>query len=305
MNLPAYGFAVISALLWALSAPILNYGLRQIPDTQKFVHLAVGLYGAMFCGLLVLAPFVTGGTLHSAMSGYVVLAGVFTYPLATGIYYLSGAAFDDRMELASQFAKVKPIFSIFISMFIIHEAYTGHTYISVVLICIGILLMLVSSVRGQLSRSAVSLGLLAAAFWALGELFVRWVVSGQSAININFIALLAGFVLSSFFVLPVIAHTGPRRLAWRTLWPFCVHGIISFGAAYAAFFESIRTIGLGKTVLINAFWPTLAVIITSFLRLYRGKGIDISLPVALAILLILSGSIVEALELILANQHVG
>ena len=295
---PPYFYAIFSALLWAISAPVLNLGLRKMHQDNQVLGAAVGLYGAMSFGIITLFPFTSDQVFSIQQLHWVVLAGVFTYPLATGLYYLTGVAFQNRIELASQFAKVKPVFSVLIAILLFGEAFTGYSYLSAALVFTGIAFFIASALRGSINASAIMLGLIAAVFWSVGELFVRLAIAGQSAIDVNFISLVGAFAVSSLIVIPLMLKNSVDLQMFKSIWPFFLHGVLSFGIAYAAFFESIRLIGLGKTVLINAFWPTLAVAIVSLVRISRGEPIGIPPFVLLGIGFILSGSIVGALEFI-------
>jgi len=70
-----------------------------------------------------------------------------------------------------------------------------------------------------------------------------------------------------------------------------VHGIFSFGIAYSLFFKSISIIG--RTILITAFWPILALIISILLNRLRGRSEKTSVYVIVSAALIVSASVIE------------
>ncbi len=296
--MPAYSYAILSALLWAASAPVLNIGLKNIPDDSRSGHLIVGLYVAMLAGIVALFPFssVMEGGLE--MSTEIVFAGLFTYPLATGIYYVTGLAFNKRIEFASQFAKVKPIFSVLFSLLILREVFSYLSYVSFGLITAGILLMLFSGTSEDIPAKAVLLGLLTAVLWALGELFMTRGIGSMSAIDANFVALSASAILFSVVALPFIVRRGLKSHPVWQLWPFLVHGVMSFGIAYSLFFESIKVIGLGRSVLVNAFWPVAAIILTGGIRIANRQDVAVPFIIWLAILFILCGSLLQGIALL-------
>ena len=295
--MPEYSFAVISALLWAISAPILNKGLQNLPDKDQLKYLVIGLYVAMLSGVASLLPFAELNELENLITLQIVLAGIFTFPLATGVYYASGIAFNKRMELASQFAKVKPVLSAILALYVLKEVFTYDSYISFGLISVGVLLMLSATRKHGIATSAVVLGVLTAVFWALGEMWMKLGIGKASAIDANLVALLAAVILFSIIVMPTFISSDKRAITYKWLWPFVAHGIISFGFAYAAFFHSIQTIGLGKTVLINAFWPLIAIIVTGMIRLRNDQPIGIPPLLWISIFFIILGSVVQAISL--------
>jgi drug/metabolite transporter (DMT)-like permease len=72
-----------------------------------------------------------------------------------------------------------------------------------------------------------------------------------------------------------------------------VHGIFSFGIAYSLFFKSISIIGIGRTILITAFWPILALIISILMNRLRGRSEKTSVYVIVSAALIVSASVIE------------
>ena len=85
-----YSFALISSLFWAMSAPILNIGINKIyRRSDFFVLLFLGLLLALISGSLALGLglYISGSTFEANYNGYVLGAGIFTFPIATGLYY--------------------------------------------------------------------------------------------------------------------------------------------------------------------------------------------------------------------------
>lgn len=293
--MPPYGYALASALLWAISVPILNLGLQRLPR-QAVGALVPGLLTSMTAGTVVLGAiaFPFGGT--QAISTATILAGVFTYPVATGLYYLTGFAFGTRTEFAAQFAKVKPLFSALIAVVVLDEAVNAAQALPLALMVGGIALFYLGLSRHLYSRAAVTLGLLTALSWAVGEAFVKSAFTDGNTLDRAFVALAAGTALA-WILYPLARALGLRSapLDVKWLWPFAAHGIISFGIAYTLFFHSIATLGLYRTVLINAFWPFLSILVVKGLQRLRGteRTQPVPLTVWLASGLLLAASVIE------------
>ena len=291
--MPDYSYAILSALLWASSAPLINHGLAKLPEQNRFQWICFGLLFAMFAGAIALSPFLFIIDSPLELNVYLVLAGIFTFPLATSTYYLSGEAFSGRTEFASQFSKIKPLLSFVFAVLILHEATNRYSLISISLIALGTMIFIWAANNHSLSRKGVALGLMAALLWALGELFMKLGIANIHPILATFVAIVSGILVSGVFIV-----RGFRRVAGgpglvTTLWPFMLHGIISFGAAYSLFFYSVKEIGLAHSVLINAFWPILSILITAVIRVLRKRPIDIPPSLLIASLILLAGSLLQ------------
>lgn len=270
--MPTYGYALASALLWAISVPILNLGLQRLPQ-QAVGAMVPALLTSMTAGTVVLGVIaVPGGVMHP-ISAATILAGVFTYPVATGLYYLTGFAFGTRTEYAAQFAKVKPLFSVLIAVVVLGEAVSLVQALPLALMVGGIGLFYLGLSRHLYSRAAVTLGMLTALAWAIGEAFVKSGFTGSDTLDQAFVALFSGTALA-WILYPLARAVGLRsvRLDVKWLWPFAAHGVISFGIAYTLFFHSVATLGLYSTVLLNAFWPFLSILVVKGLQYYRQGG---------------------------------
>ncbi|OQX38637.1 MAG: hypothetical protein B0D96_00010 [Candidatus Sedimenticola endophacoides] len=278
-----------------MSAPILNAGIARLPGEGRVPALAAGLLAALCSGTLGLLPAALPGGVEARVSFWVVLAGLFTFPIATGLYYLAAHAFGTRAELASQFAKVKPLLSILFALLLAGEALDASAWLSAALIMAGTLVIVYGARRGHLSWRALILGLLTALAWALGELFVKIGFDAATSIDSSFVALASSFLLFAVVSTPYLVRQ--RAVLGRlTYLPFfALHGVLSFGAAYTAFFHSIAVIGLADTILQTAFWPFLALLVTQVWNRLRGEPGHTPLIVWVAAGLLAMGSAVRVL----------
>ena len=296
--LTSYSFSLISALLWAISAPILNYGIQRIPKNARISGILIGLLVSLVTGSALLLIITFPNLKSIALSPYVILAGIFTFPIATGFYYLCSSAFDGKAEIAAQFARVKPIFSVLLAVLILREQLSYSSYTSLLLISIGIVFLINGRLHGVFSSSALVLGMLTALSWAIGEVFMTMGLTTRTSIEDTCLALLSGTIACLILFIPLFPSLSKQKLEINSwIIPFIAHGILSFGLAYSAFFESIKQIGMGQTVLINAFWPILAILLTCFISRLKAEEHKIPKYVWYATPFLLIGSILQLIKL--------
>ncbi len=293
--LPDYAFAVIATLLWAISAQVITSGLAAIPAGAKLRPISLGLLISLGSGSLAL--FLLGGAvLPQGGSLWIILAGILTFPLGTGLYYLCGHAFGGRMDFASQFSNIKPFLSVAFAFLILGEPLAGRSVLALVLSLSGIAFLLWGTVRGTFSWTALGLGFALALAWSGGEAFAKLGLSvGEGpSLHATLLALISGTLVGAVVILPWLAAR-PFPLAGIERWgrAFALHGVLSFAVAYACLFESIQRIGLGQTVLIIAVWPALAVLLALLRNRLRGERCTLPRAMVLAVILLLAGSLAQ------------
>lgn len=317
MQVPDWAWAFSAAALWAVSSLVISNGLEALriqtdaetTTAARVVRVLVGVLLALTSGLLALS-LATGFDVHFIADSRVVAAGLFTFPIATGLYYVTALSYNERADIAAQFANVKPLFSIALAAFIFQEALGIVDAVAIAVITVGVLLMFIAAAMGAESngRTSLALGLLLAAAWASGEGFVRSVADEFGSAEIAFSGLAAS-AAAVLLVLLCIAAGVPglretqrfgERLHWllpsRAHGAFLVHGVLSFGFAYALFFRSIATIGLARSAMVSAFWPALAIALRVW---FGGRGGRVTDSIgglrSLAFGLFLVGSLVSLL----------
>lgn len=287
-DVSAVFLAIASAVVWAVSAPIVSRGLSLLP-VNRIGAMVLGLMIALFTGssLLLLA---FGTTLRASdVTPATVVAGALTFPMATGIYYVASAAFKGRAEVAAQFSQLKPVISVLLAVFLLNEPLHGTTWLSLAFVAAGLGLLIVARRHGHVSAAAVALGLMLASMWAFGEVAIAYGDAGRG-VQQTTVALLAGTLVGTVFAIPTLAVVGwPAPGRW--MFYFMLHGVLSFGIAYALYFDAIRQLGLGPTALINAFWPMLSLVLAHVLARRRPDAEPIPRLVWLAALLLLLGSL--------------
>jgi drug/metabolite transporter (DMT)-like permease len=246
----------------------------------RIITVTVGVLLAIVSGVVALL-FASGFETRLVVDARVAAAGLLTFPVGTGLYYVTALAYGTRADIAAQFANVKPLFSIGIAAVIFREVLGSSDLLAIFAIAAGVAMMFVSAINKSDTggRLSLALGLLLAAAWAAGEGFVRSASADFASADIAFSGLLASAAFVLAVLLSIVARgrwTGaPETLRERSraLLPtrahgaFLIHGVLSFGLAYALFFQSIATIGLARSAMVTAFWPALAIAI----RVWAGR----------------------------------
>jgi drug/metabolite transporter (DMT)-like permease len=292
--LETYGYALLSAILWAVSAPVITSGLKQIPSEEKIPGILLGLLISLVSGSTCLFLFTLPLLNEIALSPPLFAAGVFTFPIATALYYLCGYAFDGKAEIASQFSRVKPLFSVVLATLILGEPLISFSGVSFGFIVLGISLLLYETIHSKFQINALILGFLTALSWAIGDIFIKLGVRDTIAIADTFVSLSSATVVFALIAIPYLAKRIPSLIG-RWMYCFVFHGVVSFGIAYACYYESIRQIGVSKTVLITAFWPALAIVAAIIRSWFKGENYQLSRLTWIAVLCLLVGSLVQAI----------
>jgi len=144
----------------------------------------------------------------------------------------------------------------------------------------GIVVIVGDALRRRGGLVPAALGLMLAASWAGGEAFIRAATDTHSTLEISFGALVSSLALTGAavccYVLTGVVAPGRIRHTLADFAPrrahgaFCLHGLLSFGAAYSLLFHSIGLIGLSHTIMITVFWPTLALGLGMGLAKHKG-----------------------------------
>lgn len=294
----AYFYPIFSAILWAISVPILNRGLKKIDESSPF-DLLWPLFYAICTGALCAYLFsdvqISNITTESH-SIYLIAAGILTYPLATGSYYLAGLLFKDRIELASQFSKAKPAITLLLALAILPASMHGDFNMAgLSLLCLGIATYIYTGLKKEISFAGISLGLTTACLWSFGEISMKLGVTDIGGFTANFYALVYGG-LALFPVVISLTLLGKIKFQLPTQnIPFLLHGVLSFYLAYSLFFSGLDQLGVIPTVVINAFWPLLGLVFTTVIYKINKQAISTPASIWLASLLLLTSALVTIL----------
>lgn len=271
-------YALISAIAWAFSALVVNYALENKPVGDDPYNTTLGLVISLVTGCFFLSFIVYPRIEVANFTNYLILAGLFTFPIGTGLYYHTSELYQQHAEIAAQFVKIKPIFSVILA-FGLGEIISRSMQLSLVFISVGLGLLILATVRGRYTKFAIVFGLCTALAWSIGEAFMKLGVEGSSSLVATYVALIAGTAVYLVFAIPLVVKNIELResLAQRWVIGFFAHGLLSFAIAYSAFFSAIKSIGLGRSALITAFWPILALFLSLVFDKVRGNQIDIEM----------------------------
>lgn len=287
-----YAPALGATILWALSAQVVNRGIASIRSSRgdRVLTNMSALLFALIAGLVTIWAVAGWADPFTAISWPVFLAGIFTFPVGTGLYYLCSTAFGTKAELAAQFANIKPALSIAFGVLLFGEILDTRGAVTFGLILTGIAIILASAWRRRAgSLQAIWLGLALAMSWSVGEVFIFTETGGHASLPIALAALASSLAVTcGVTALYVLLRTGrpvAEGVNLLPLWPVAVHGILSFGFAYALFFHSIRTIGLSNTIIVTTAWPVLSLAIGFVRARMKGEVFTIEIPMLAAICL--------------------
>ncbi|MEF8856381.1 MAG: EamA family transporter [Haloplanus sp.] len=271
-EIPGVVYALTSAFSWALSTVLVNRGLARLRRRDGGRDIALGLAASLLTGSVLLSAVVLPRFDPGTITLTLVLAGVFTFPLGTGLYYLTAELYMQNAEIAAQFVKVKPIFSVVFAL-LLGERLGRLTGMGLGLIVAGLAVLLVATVRSAFSRLATIIGLTTALSWSVGEALMKVGVADVSSLVATYIALITGTAVYLVVAIPFMYGEVRPRAAYREGWllPFVGHGVLSMALAYTTFFTAIKAIGLAQTALITAFWPMLAIGLNYTIDRARGE----------------------------------
>jgi len=109
-------------------------------------------------------------------------------------------------------------------------------------------------------------------------------------------ALVWSTILYLVLVGPIALRSVPSRsVSLNWLWPFLLHGMVSFWLAYSFFFASIAQLGLTRTIIVTVFWPGLAILLGAIAAYFRGAQPASPRFIIAAILLLMAGSFIQIL----------
>lgn len=291
------GYALGAAGLWAVSSFVINRGLTGLRSGSQPAGPAVvvGVLCSLTIGSIALG-IASGGEINRSMFDLnVVLGGLLTFPIGTGLYYFTSVAYQDRAEVSSQYANVKPALSIALGATLFGETFGRVEFVVSLIIGIGIVVILQEALRLRAGLVPVSLGLALAIAWAGGEAFIRAATDSHTTLQISFGALLSSLVIfvAALGLYALVVLVAPSRAHFalhdfslqRAHAAFCLHGLLSFGLAYTLLFHSIGSMGLSRTIMITVFWPSLALALGIMISRFSGRKYHISGSLITAFLL--------------------
>lgn len=291
--------ALLAALFWALSVPILNHGLKRVSQ-RGVIPVLSGLQTSLTVGALMLGLiFLVTWRPVAGFNGWLVLGGALTFPIGTGFYYLCGFGFHGRIESAAQFTKIKPLFSLVLAVLFLNESLSAGKGISLIFILAGGVFLAWHARKGKVGPKAVIAGLSMALSWAIGEIAMAMGLKSTDALAGTFLSLVSGVAIAAV----LFAALRPKEILsvwqgkdWKNCaLPFVAHGVLSFAFAYYFFFCAIDDVGVGRTVLIVAFWPFAGLLLSAAWDRIHQRKTELTVQLVVGGLILLTGSLIAIL----------
>lgn len=288
-------FALSACGLWAVCTLFVNAGLQTIPREGWLTQIMAGVTVSCSAGATVTGTMIGLSDRFALTSGslpLLAIAGMLMYPLGTGAYYACGVIFGNRSQYAAQFAKLKPVLAVGLSVLFLGDQLAAGTVFAFALMAAGVTVLIYGGTRGIFQTTAIGWGLMTAVLWAVAEVVIKTGEAQQGVVT-AFWSLVSGAAFGATLTMAVWLWTGKRAQPGRWMLFFALHGVVSFGVAYACCYESIRLQGVARTALITAFWPVIALAINHLWLRWRGRPESIPRYLLIGAAALLAGSLTQ------------
>jgi len=284
---------IIADIGWIISAFIVSRGIKEIKEGYSNIFNEKDLNGIqieLVMRYLSITLLIGFGALTIILipvfymnfgffSWYIIPAGILLYGAGTALYYFCSVVYL-RAEIASQFARVKPLFAIVFGIFIFNLTFELPQQISLILVCVGILLFLIITIKGKFGFLGLTLGFLTALSWAFGEVFINLayrdmtIPAGDYQPYIfTYHGTLIGLIsVVTVYLLLFVKNRGIKKERNLNLQPehgkrwtiqkyFVAHGLLSIALGYTTNHIGIYFLGIAGAAVITSAWPILSLII--------------------------------------------
>jgi len=265
-----YIFIISSIFSWAISAPLIQKGMRTADTKFKIAKALMISLGVGYFFLF----FSTGeiGVIPLEQAIFSFIAGLLTFPVGTGIYYFTIGKISAKNMMPFLYLKIP--FVLFLSYAIL-----GESFLLSINMILGMLILVAGLVVVSFSMNKKSVGksegdmiktiLLAVSIplvWSFGEIAIKLGTWEIAPIRGIFYSLGFGFFTMVGIVL-LYSIFKKRRWTKKDYMPrksylyFAGHGFLSIFIAYTLYFWAIGLGSVAFTSLMVAVWPLLAVFI--------------------------------------------
>jgi drug/metabolite transporter (DMT)-like permease len=283
-----FSFSAVTA--WVISTLIVSKGIKELKKTYKsifnsqkeyslkieivFTYLTITLLTGIIILSFIIIPLLF--TNDFAFSGFLIIGGIFSFSLGTGLYYFCTIVYK-KAEIASQFSRFGPFFNIIIGVSIFGEIFTIFDLFSFILVSIGITLFLIITWTGKFGIIGFILGILTSLSWTLGGLFMNLsflttAVNPLKPLVYSLFSLLFGFssLLIFVFIFTIKNRKKKKReglefhilkLNKSVTKYFVLHGVLSISIGHTANFFGILHLGVSGVAFIMSLWPILSLLV--------------------------------------------
>ena len=167
--------SLLALLAWVISTLVVSRGIKELREAYnpvfsmekeyllkiKVISMYLGI--TLLTGTIILTIAFTPLLFQYkfVFSGYLVFAGIFSFSAGTSLYYFCTLVYK-KAEIASQFSRVGPFFSIALGVYLFGEIFTLFDFISLILLSIGVVLFLIITWTGKFGFVGFILGVLTA-----------------------------------------------------------------------------------------------------------------------------------------------
>ena len=283
-------FSFLAVIAWVISTLIVSKGIKELKEAYKpifdkpkdyslkieivFTYLGITLLTGVIILSLIIIPLLV--TSRFSFSGFLILGGIFSFSLGTGLYYFCTLVYR-KAEIASQFSRFGPFFNIIIGIAVFGELFTIFDFFSLILLSIGITLFLIITWTGKFGIIGFLLGILTSLSWTLGGLFMNlsFLTTPSNPLKpliFSFFSLLFGFASLLIFVLIYMLKNQQKKKLEGTNLSFIkieksvrkyfiLHGVLSISIGHTANFFGILHLGVSGVAFIMSLWPILSLLV--------------------------------------------
>ncbi|MFX1346062.1 MAG: EamA family transporter, partial [Promethearchaeota archaeon] len=275
---------------WVISTLVVSKGIKELKETYKdifnrikdyslkieiiFTYLGITLFtGTILLSLAFIPLFLK---YNFAFSGYLILAGIFSFSAGTGLYYFCTLVYE-KAEIASQFSRVGPFFSIIFGVYIFGEVFNVFDLVSLILLGIGIVLFFVFTWTGKFRLIGFFLGVLTSLSWTSGGIFmnIAFLTTPSNQLKplaYTLISLVFGLLSLLLFNLIIMLKNRNKKKDERIKFHlfkvkksvakyFIIHGILSTSIGFSLNFFGIFYLGVSGAAFIMSLWPILSLLV--------------------------------------------
>ncbi|MFX0081225.1 MAG: EamA family transporter [Candidatus Hodarchaeota archaeon] len=283
-------FSFLAVLAWVISTLVVSKGIKELKEGYKdifskfkdysikieiiFTYLGITLMtGTILLSITFIPLFIQ---YNYVFSGYLILAGIFSFSAGTGLYYFCTLVYE-KAEIASQFSRVGPFFSIIFGVYIFGELFSVFDLVSLILLGIGIALFFIFTWTGKFGLIGFFLGILTSLSWTSGGIFMNLAYLTTPSIQFKplaytLISLFFGYISLLIFNLIIMLINRKKKNNERIEFHlfkieksvakyFVLHGILSTSIGFTLNFFGIFYLGVSGAAFIMSLWPILSLLV--------------------------------------------
>lgn len=257
--------ALLSALLWAMASVLLTMGAKRIHVVPlNLIRCVVST--AFFWALL---PFYGG---VRALAAIPSSAWIWLVVSVLGLLVVGDSLYFRSMDLAGvswamPISNVNPLWAVVLASIFVGEPLTWALLLGALLVIGGVILVSRSARPSEAAgladpyarRAGLLLALLVSVLWAIGQVALKPATAGMHSVVANSVRQPMGMLMLLGLTL-VQGHWRQLRTLDRKSWTvIVVASFVGTGVGSLLFILAIQTAGAGRTAVLTATAPLLAI----------------------------------------------